>query len=185
MFERLAGSISCSCERNPQTVNLPHRLASGRREAFAQCRHSSPIAWPRIPLLSCHCPRPHLPIAPEPLPCHSPDLISKAFRPFTVADQAVRFVVYSSFLPDVRLAPLQPTPIAPGTYARSALRIISLVLRKRTASGFGPTTSSGAMPFAKAAKNFAVPRKSTFTSLGATSLAFLCPSTAGQKRKNT
>jgi hypothetical protein len=38
-----------------------------------------------------------------------------------------------------------------------------------------------AAPFANPAKNLAVPRKSTFTSLGATSFAFLCPSTAGQK----
>ena len=41
-----------------------------------------------------------------------------------------------------------------------------------------------ATPFANPAKNFAVPPKSTHTSLGATDLAFLRPSTAGQKEGN-
>src|SRR5690348_15036809 len=83
------------------------------------------------------------------------------------------------------LAPLQPTPVAPGTCARSALRFSFLELRKaHRPCGFGPTTKfKGATPFANSAKNFAVPKKGAFTSLGATSLAFLCPSTAGQKRK--
>jgi hypothetical protein len=76
----------------------------------------------------------------------------------------------SSFL--MCLAPLQLTTVAPGTRARSALRHNFFALRKRTASGFGPTTKFKGYAFRKFSEKLAVPRKSTAPSLGATSFAF-------------
>jgi len=111
---------------------LAHASETRRPSIFAPARFWADVKLSRnaaildqlpgreMPLLSCHCPRLHLPIAPEPLPCHSPDLVQKRSS-IHRSDQAVRFVVYSSsFL--MYLAPLQPKPVAPGTCARSALR---------------------------------------------------------------
>jgi single-strand DNA-binding protein len=83
------------------------------------------------------------------------------------------------------LAPLQPTPVAPGTGARSALRFFLTAFEESAPhSGFGPTTNFEGCAFRKPCEKLCGPPKSTFASLGATSLAFFCPSTAGQKEGN-
>jgi single-strand DNA-binding protein len=100
-------------------------------------------------------------------------------------DQAVRFIPYSSsFL--VCLAPLQPTPVAPGTGARSALRFFLIALRKahRTAVPV-PPQSSRATPFANPAKNFAVPRKSTFLQFGSNQLRVFVPKHSRAEKEKT
>src|SRR6476661_1168932 len=99
-------------------------------------------------------------------------------------DQAVRFVPVFLFLPGVL-----GTASADTRCARHCLSfcfaLVSLrYLGKRTAQRFRSHHKvPGLTPFASPAKNFAVPRKSTFPSLGATSLAFFVPKHSRAERR--
>jgi hypothetical protein len=101
-----------------------------------------------------------------------------------VIDPSCPVPPYSSFLPDVLGTASADTRCA-RHWRPFCFALLFYALRKRTAPRVSaPPQSSKATPFANPAKNFAVPRKSTFARLGATSFAFLCTSTAGQKEEN-
>src|SRR6185437_7934533 len=93
---------------------------------------------------------------------------------------------YSSFLPDV--LGTASADIRCARHWRSFCFALDFLfgLRKahRTAVSV-PPQSSRANAFRKPAKNFAVPRKSTFPSLGATSLAFCAQAQQGRKKELT
>src|SRR5690242_8324166 len=84
------------------------------------------------------------------------------------------------------LAPLQPTSVAPGTCARSALRFFSFELRKRTAMRFRSHHKvQRATPFANPAKNFAVPPKRHVHKLGSNQPRVFVPKHSRAEKEKT
>src|SRR6185312_7391778 len=111
------------------------------------------------------------------LTCDSPRFGCASLSSIQTIDLSV--LLCSSFLPDVLGTASADTRCARHLRPFCFALFVSFLKEAHRHAVSVPPQTSLAAPFANPAKNFAVPQKSTFPSLGATSLAFLCPSTAG------